>query len=70
VSIGRAVINFLFGCRHRNLSRAFTSNGETYKVCFKCGARLTYSWKTMSLVPESAKKSRSPNERASSPKTK
>ena len=43
-------MNWLFGCRHRELSRAFTSENETYKVCLKCGARLRYSWQTMSLV--------------------
>ncbi|KAA6456271.1 hypothetical protein DYQ86_26100 [Acidobacteria bacterium AB60] len=53
MSIGRAIMNLLFGCRHRELSRAFTSEGETYKVCLKCGARLRYSWQTMSLVGDS-----------------
>lgn len=53
--VGKAIMNWLFGCRHRNLSRAFTSSGETYKVCLKCGARLSYSWKTMSLVRKVAK---------------
>lgn len=49
-------MNWLFGCRHKELSRAFTSNGETYKVCFKCGAHLKYSWQTMKLVDEEAPK--------------
>jgi len=49
-------MNWLFGCRHRDLSRAFTTEGETYKVCLKCGARLRYSWQTMSLVREGSKK--------------
>jgi len=47
--IGR-IWNWFFGCRHRELSRAFTSEGETYKVCLKCGAHLPYSWETMSIV--------------------
>lgn len=47
-------MNWLFGCRHRELSRAFTSENETYKVCLKCGARLLYSWQTMSLVRDGA----------------
>jgi hypothetical protein len=28
---------FLFGCRHRHLSRVFTIKHRTYKVCFDCG---------------------------------
>jgi hypothetical protein len=54
VSIGRTIMDWLFGCRHRELSRAFTSDNETYKVCLKCGARLRYSWQTMSLVRNGA----------------
>jgi hypothetical protein len=41
---------WFFGCRHRQLSMAFTNGGETYKVCLNCGKRLPYSWKTMSIV--------------------
>lgn len=52
MSIGTTILNWLFGCRHRQLSRAFTAENETYKVCLKCGARLRYSWQTMSLVRE------------------
>lgn len=55
-------MNLLFGCRHRELSRAFTSDGETYKVCLKCGARLLYSWQTMSLVPGGAQRRTKPVE--------
>lgn len=33
----RRVIQFVFGCRHRHLSRVFTINQRTYKVCFDCG---------------------------------
>jgi len=52
VPIGRKIWNWFFGCGHRELSRAFTSEGETYKVCLKCGARLPYSWETMKVIPE------------------
>jgi hypothetical protein len=45
-----AVLEFLFGCHHAHLSRVFTIKGETYKVCFDCGAKLAYSLKTMSIV--------------------
>lgn len=52
VAIGSKIWNFFFGCRHRDLSRAFTSGGETYKVCLKCGAHLPYSWETMKVMPQ------------------
>jgi hypothetical protein len=55
VPIATTIMNWLFGCRHRELSRAFTAENETYKVCLKCGARLRYSWQTMSLVREGSK---------------
>jgi hypothetical protein len=32
-----AVFGFVFGCRHRHLSRVFTIKHRTYKVCFDCG---------------------------------
>jgi hypothetical protein len=32
-----AVFRFVFGCRHRHLSRVFTIQNRTYKVCFDCG---------------------------------
>ena len=31
------VLQFVFGCRHRHLSRVFTIKNRTYKVCFDCG---------------------------------
>ena len=42
-------IDFIFGCRHRNLSRVFTLGGQTYRVCLDCGARFRYSLADMSL---------------------
>ena len=44
-----AVLDFLFGCHHVHLSRVFTIKGETYKVCFDCGAKFAYSLATMSI---------------------
>jgi len=32
-----AVFQFIFGCRHRHLSRVFTIKHRTYQVCFDCG---------------------------------
>ncbi len=52
MAIRSKIWNLLFGCHHRQLSRAFTNQGETYKVCLKCGAHLPYSWETMSVLPE------------------
>ena len=31
------MFRFVFGCRHRHLSRVFTIKNRTYKVCFDCG---------------------------------
>jgi len=39
--------NFLFGCRHGELSRVFTINKRTYKVCYECGHEVDYSWPLM-----------------------
>jgi len=36
-----------FGCRHDQLSRVFTINKRTYKVCFECGHEVDYSWQLM-----------------------
>lgn len=44
-------VDFLFGCHHGRLSRVFTITGDTYRVCFDCGAKFGYSLKTMSTKP-------------------
>jgi hypothetical protein len=44
-----AILDFLFGCHHVPLSRVFTLQGETYRVCCDCGAKFAYSLKTMSI---------------------
>jgi hypothetical protein len=31
------IIQFAFGCHHRHVSRVFTINKRTYKVCLDCG---------------------------------
>ena len=38
-----AILDFLFGCHHVHLSRVFTLQGETYRVCCDCGAKFAYS---------------------------
>jgi hypothetical protein len=49
--------NFVFGCHHRELSRVFTIDRRTYRVCCACGATFKYSLETMSMdhrrVPQS-----------------
>lgn len=35
------------GCRHGELSRVFTINKRTYKVCYECGHEVDYSWPLM-----------------------
>jgi hypothetical protein len=44
-----AILDFLFGCHHAHLSRVFTLQGETYRVCCDCGAKYAYSLETMSV---------------------
>jgi len=47
-TMGR-VMNRLFGCWRHDLSRPFSNNGQTYRVCIKCGMSRDFdptSWKT------------------------
>lgn len=50
--IGKRIFDALFACHHRHLSRIVTIQHQTYQVCLDCGARLRYSWQTMSSVDE------------------
>lgn len=43
------VFDFLFGCRHADLSRVFTIGGQTYRVCCTCGTRFSYSLVNMRM---------------------
>jgi hypothetical protein len=47
-----AIIDFfceiLFGCRHDKLTRPFTLEKHTYKVCLDCGKQIFYSAERMS----------------------
>jgi hypothetical protein len=45
-----SALEFAFGCHHRKLSRVFTINGHSYKVCCDCGATFRYSLETMSIL--------------------
>src|SRR5437763_11529621 len=44
------VIEFAFGCHHTNLSRVFTIEGRSYKVCCNRGAKFDSSVQTMSIA--------------------
>jgi predicted enzyme related to lactoylglutathione lyase len=44
-----AILEFIFGCHHGGLSRVFTIEGRSYKVCCDCGKKFDYSLATMSM---------------------
>jgi len=58
------VMNLLFGCRHRRITRPMTAAhkasedpGPTYIVCLDCGQQFHYDLVTMSmgtLIPRSS----------------
>lgn len=47
----RGVLSFfseiLFGCSHSRVTRPFTLQNETYKVCLDCGKQIYYSAQEM-----------------------
>jgi len=43
------IADFIFGCRHGQLSRVFTIDRQTYKVCCDCGAKFKYSLERMAI---------------------
>lgn len=44
----QSVFEAIFGyCRHSSLSRPFTIEGQTYKVCMDCSQQVYYSRDTM-----------------------
>jgi hypothetical protein len=44
-----AILDLLFGCHHRHLSRVFTIDRRTYRVCCNCGEKFNYSLEKMSM---------------------
>ena len=37
----------LFGCWHQQLSRPFTTVGDSYRACLQCGARRNFNPETL-----------------------
>jgi hypothetical protein len=48
--------DIVFGCRHWSLTRPFTLEQQTYKVCLDCGKQIYYS--TERMTPLSAREVR------------
>jgi hypothetical protein len=40
----------IFGCWHKDLSRPFTENKSSYRVCTECGARREFDTKTFKTL--------------------
>jgi hypothetical protein len=49
-------LDYLFGCHHSNLSRVFTIEGKTYRVCCDCGAKFDYSFVDMAIGQRMARR--------------
>jgi hypothetical protein len=39
-------LSSLFGCHHKEMSRPFSRQGQTYRTCMECGARREFNLKT------------------------
>ena len=39
-------VSQIFGCPHKEMSRPFSRQGETYRVCINCGARRQFDAQT------------------------
>ena len=39
----------IFGCQHSELSRPFSRQGETFRVCITCGARRQFDARKWSM---------------------
>lgn len=39
----------IFGCPHKELSRPFSGQGETYRVCINCGAQRGFDARTWNM---------------------
>ena len=54
MSLLRAIYSFfyeiIFGCSHGNLTRPFTLQTHSYKVCLDCGRQFPYSLEKMRTI--------------------
>jgi hypothetical protein len=44
-----AAVTRVFGCHHSSMSRPFTFDDRTYRVCLKCGMRRDFDLKTWKM---------------------
>lgn len=44
------VVRRVFGCWHREMSRPFTHDGQTYRACLDCGARRAFDTQNWKMV--------------------
>ena len=52
------LFQFLFGCRHRHMSRVFTIKHRTYKVCFDCGREFDFPETEALIRPDRSERTR------------
>ena len=45
-------MNRLFGCWHSEMSRPFSSQGQTYRTCLSCGAQRQFNLKRWEMQGE------------------
>jgi hypothetical protein len=43
------VFKWFLGCRHKQLSRVFTIDRRTYRVCCDCGTQFDYCLENMTM---------------------
>lgn len=44
------IFDLFFGCRHNHLTRPFTLQSHSYKICLDCGQEMPYSLEHMRLL--------------------
>ncbi len=44
------MVDLFFGCHHKHLSRPFTIEDRSYKICLDCGQEMPYSVEAMRLL--------------------
>ena len=46
----RFFFDLFFGCRHDHMTRPFTLESHSYKICLDCGQEMPYSLESMRLL--------------------